>query len=1573
MDEHLASIDDLSDEQVELRLAAAECALKRQRLRTLEARLAADEQSMSPADDLNMVRLSIDKFDGAMDTFIPWTKKAAIFLRSKGLVEITGVERDGSPSKGPLRTPLSKSEIRKDDVAKSLIMLNMVTDQVSSTAGLANLDTAAQCWQALHKAFNPSTKSTIGRALSIFVSATMLQGECAQAYVSRIRDAAERLRAVAPTEILSFNDELTALLLIRGLRSEFATAFVPIHARSSDSPLTTDEVLSVALQEEMRIQDEEARVSVTSANAAIAVTTAEGHELQALRAEIAILRKLSTTTDDNPCCVPRHVGHTNKQCYQQHPELRQLHQVRRIANTTHTSHYTATALSAQAAIVPDAGIAYLDSGCSQHMLPDRSSFVEYMSRNGPDVSLGDNSRIKTTGAGSTALQTNKGNRIVLNNTLHVPTLGKGLLSVGQLTGAPEDYKLLFDGDSVTIFAAQGFSAPNGTILGAIQKGADNMYKVGISTPTVTDSAMAPPLHSSRGTTPVQSFFAHRGSSASRHIWHERLGHLNERDLCRAPRHVEGMIMTPGPRPSGRCEPCILGKMQRAPFPIRASRTSRVGQLIHTDIKGPLSTTSKGGHRYFVTYLDDFSDYAFVYFLGRKSEQFVAFKDFQAMLHTQHGATISAVQSDNGGEYVSAEFQSYLRTNGILHRTTVPGDSEQNGKAERINRTLMECAESMRLAPGLPPSTWSWSVSAAARLRNIRPCSNQPDRRTPYESFMGNKPDISYLRIYGSDCWAHVPDKPHRRSLAQRARRAVFVGYETGKAAYKLFDVESAKVFFSRDVIFNEGEFTFYPRPAVTEPVKPITDDLIISLPSEAPVVQPAVADNNRFAVLGEYDQPDADDDSVLVDDPHDADDDDEPPPVQQDVPPAAAVPDSLSRSDRRRQPPSEWWKAPQAANRASTTWAPAVDKWIAHQQAPSKSPPQNVRRAHRQRLAKERVATETRTANISISPASLSTIGGAAITASLARIISPPSDPSSLPRPDLHGIKAIDIPVPKNMGQALASPYAGYWWDAAMIQMGTLEGAGTFGPVTPLPKGKTATGSTWVFKVKPNLSSDGSVRKFSARLCAQGFAQKAGFDYDKTFAPTACPTSMLTVLALAAQHGLHTRQIDFVAAYLNGVMEHEVYMRQAAGFVDQADPGGVRRLVKAIYGTKQGAERWHDAIVNLLIRDIGFTRTTADPCVFILHADKRVMIIGLHTDDCLIAHNDKAWADTIIQRLHATFPLDDQGAPSRLLGMRVRREGATGAISIDQEEYVDEILAKFNMADSNPVATPHQPGLYFSKTMSPATDIERAAMADVPYLGLLGSLQWLAHRCRPDIAAAVNVLSEYAANPGRAHWTGLKRILAYLKGTRSLGIKFELQPNPDMVTWADADWAGDPDTRRSRTGTIVTLAGGAIYWLSRRQDLGATKVALSSTHAEIKSLCAAARITAWLRLLLTELGFPPTGPTRVLEDNRGAKAWSGYRRMDQRTKDIEVQFHYSREAVEAGIMQVDSCATADMAADYLTKPSSGVVFKANLLAIGVTDTSASFRDDIGSRGRVATYASVVARSGAVPAKVRHIT
>jgi hypothetical protein len=232
------------------------------------------------------------------------------------------------------------------------------------------------------------------------------------------------------------------------------------------------------------------------------------------------------------------------------------------------------------------------------------------------------------------------------------------------------------------------------------------------------------------------------------------------------------------------------------------------------------------------------------------------------------------------------------------------------------------------------------------------------------------------------------------------------------------------------------------------------------------------------------------------------------------------------------------------------------------------------------------------------------------------------------------------------------------WHDAMTKQMDTLIANDTFGPLVQLPPGKIALGCRWVFEAEPSLNGDGSIRKLSARCCAQGFSMRFGEDYENTFAPTVSATSFLSILAMAAQHRLFTRQIDFVAADLNGEMEHEVYIRQPPGFVDKNQPYAVRRFLKALYGTKQGGERWHATLVSYFINELGFSQTIADPCIFVLQESGNYMTIALHTDDCLLAHNNENWADEIVGKMNAKFPLTPQEV--RATDARVFRDDGRG-------------------------------------------------------------------------------------------------------------------------------------------------------------------------------------------------------------------------------------------------------------------------------------------------------------------------
>ena len=476
-----------------------------------------------------------------------------------------------------------------------------------------------------------------------------------------------------------------------------------------------------------------------------------------------------------------------------------------------------------------------------------------------------------------------------------------------------------------------------------------------------------------------------------------------------------------------------------------------------------------------------------------------------------------------------------------------------------------------------------------------------------------------------------------------------------------------------------------------------------------------------------------------------------------------------------------------------------------------------------------------------------------------------------------------------------------------------------------LPQNRKAIASKWVFDVKPSLAGDGSVRKFKARLVIKGFSQRAGIDYSETFAPVAHMSSLKVVLTIAAQENLTLRQIDVVGAFLNGDIDGEIYMKQPDGFAVQGQRQKVCKLNKALYGLKQAGMIWNRQLDEFLTNILSFTRTVADPCVYHYMRQSTYAIMLIHVDDILIAHNDEIFCNDLILSFQEQWDVTDLGSPTRLLGMQINRD-QTGSIFLHQEDYVQEILQRFNMVECKPASTPHQPGYYLSVSMSPTSDEKKNDMKTVPYSELVGSLNWLATNTRPNIANAVGTLCRFISNPGRQHWKAAQMVLRYLSGSADHGIKFSKSDQGlthSLIGYSDADWAGNPDTRRSTTGFVFTLGGNPISWKSKLQQ----STALSSVEAEYIALCEAGREAKWIRQLLNELNFAQSSSTVIFDDNRGCISISENNRTDARTKHIDVKYHFVRPLIRNQQIQVKYLSTDEMLADIFTKPSSAVVFR----------------------------------------------
>ena len=303
------------------------------------------------------------------------------------------------------------------------------------------------------------------------------------------------------------------------------------------------------------------------------------------------------------------------------------------------------------------------------------------------------------------------------------------------------------------------------------------------------------------------FFRLRSASATaatascneNQLWHRRLGHLN----MAAVRKLINGNLAKGVRThisdsQTFCEPCVLGKSTRLPFKSTRPPTTRPLERVHSDV-GQIEQQSLEGHRYYVTFVDDYTHFTITYPMREKSEVFRHFQTYHKMATAHFGKELACLRSDSGGEYTSNAFKEYLRQHGIRSELNVPHNPELNGVAERINRTLIEKARTLMIESKLPKKLWTEALMTAMYLTNRSPTTALKDV-TPYELWHGLKPDISNLKIFGSRAYAHIP-KSNRQKLDQTSSPMIMVGYVTN--GYRLYDPESDKIVSARNVTFDE--------------------------------------------------------------------------------------------------------------------------------------------------------------------------------------------------------------------------------------------------------------------------------------------------------------------------------------------------------------------------------------------------------------------------------------------------------------------------------------------------------------------------------------------------------------------------------------------------------------------------------------------------------------------------------------------------------------------------------------------------------------------------------------------------
>ena len=503
---------------------------------------------------------------------------------------------------------------------------------------------------------------------------------------------------------------------------------------------------------------------------------------------------------------------------------------------------------------------------------------------------------------------------------------------------------------------------------------------------------------------------------------------------------------------------------------------------------------------------------------------------------------------------------------------------------------------------------------------------------------------------------------------------------------------------------------------------------------------------------------------------------------------------------------------------------------------------------------------------------------------------------------------------------AQTNPDRDSWLLAMRDEMESLHAHGTW-QLVECPEGVYPIGSRWCFSLK--LGDMGQVVRHKARVVAKGFTQREGLDYDLTFAPVTSKSTLRILLAGMVHNKMFARQLDIKTAFLNGVLEEELYMVQPQGF---EVPGGlVCRLLKSLYGLKQSPRRWSEEVCRVLKLE-GFRPSHADPALYIrVEPDGKVSWVLTYVDDFWIAvYCLLLYARIVAIMRKEGWTVSEMGVPKVFLSidcdLTLDGEGRCVSIVISQYNQIAGMLARYPIPIAKDTKqssnVPMIPGAVTKHAMgSPVLP------NNLQYSSLVGALIYLSTCTRPDIAYAVSALSRFTSKPTQAHWNAAQRVLVYLRKFPNLGIRYSHAGQFSVAAYSDASFAEDPVGRRSQTGVVILASGGVVHWASKRQ----ITPAVSTGEAEYQALGAAARDVQWVKHLRVDLGLPCSLIT-IHCDSTVANSWAAEVALVPRAKHIDIIHHYVRDLGMSKRIGIEYVHTSLQVADTLTKPLTAETF-----------------------------------------------
>ncbi|MCH80541.1 retrovirus-related Pol polyprotein from transposon TNT 1-94, partial [Trifolium medium] len=915
------------------------------------------------------------------------------------------------------------------------------------------------------------------------------------------------------------------------------------------------------------------------------------------------------------------------------------------------------------------------------------------------------------------------------------------------------------------------------------------------------------------------------------IWHSRLGHPHHEVL----KHILKLCnqQLPNKNLSDFCSACCLGKVHRLPSVSSTATYTKPLELVFCDLWGPAPVESFGGYSYFLTCVDAYTRFTWIFPLKLKSHTLSTFQNFKSKVELQYNLPIKVVQTDGGGEF--CHFTQFLTPLGIIHRLTCTHTHHQNGSVERKHRHIVENGLTLLAHAKVPLHFWDHAFLTATYLINRLP-SPTLDNKSPFFLLNFKIPDYKFLKTFGCACFPFL--RPYNtQKMNFHSKECIFLGYSPVYKGYKCLD-STGKIFISKDVMFNKARFPY--------------NELF---PSDQPSHQP-LSVNSTSPTLSSFPptpNPVPIPPSSLAAPPHTVAP--HTTPIQSlNTPIVSLTPNDSSHNSLTSQIPST--HPSNSVSPSNSSYSPHSNSNLFNSPTPTASGLGNGPVLHPTPIT---IVPPSSVDTSSVSPAS--------------------TDASVSPNTPDPPVITHRIHPQNTHTMAMQHPE---WLQAMKSEYDALMTNNTWSLVQ-LPDDRKAIGCKWVFRLKQN--PDGSINKYKARLVAKGFHQKHGFDYTETFSPVVKPVTVRTVLTLAVTNKWSIQQLDINNAFLNGLLDEEVYMVQPPGF-EATDKSLVCKLQRALYGLKQAPRAWFERLRSALVK-LGFVPIKCDPSLFTLHVKHHTIFLLVYVDDIIITGSSNGLIQQLIHKLNSEFSLKDLGKLDYFLGIEVHHD-KSGSLLLSQTKYIRDLLTKANMENANGMASPMASSIKLSKFGS-------NHVSDPTFFrSIVGGLHY-ATITRPEISYSVNKVCQFLSFPLEEHWKAVKRIRRYLKGTIHHGLLIKPAPTGApmaLVGFCDADWESNPDDRRSTSGAYIYLGPNLVSWWAKKQTL----VARSSAEAEYRSLAQVSAEILWMQSLLKELKIPIKVP-QIFCDNPSAVSLAHNPVLHSRTKHMELDIFFVREKV----------------------------------------------------------------------------